>query len=122
MVGLLLGPASDDPAQKNGSGVIDVDLDDAGSQAEYDRMFTDPVTGAPPPLTVAWLSKHGPHNLFKHDHRLDHLKAAFKVGPEGCHGRIPACARAAAQSVCPPSVVDGVERTCCRGVPRENAK
>lgn len=85
------------------SGVIDIECDDA----EADKKFLEIFGGDPPP-TPTFESARGRHRLFKWSAALPHPhKAVFKIGKlEFRTGN----GEKGAQSVAPPSVVDGVPR------------
>jgi len=94
MVGLLLGPAS---------GVVDVEYDSPEGQEEFERLLGDVVT-------PCWASTRSKHSIFLWDDRLLALKS--KVTIDGIEYRLGGSS--AAQSVCPPSLVDGVRREWLR--------
>ncbi len=114
-VGMLFGPASDDPTKPNGSGVIDVECDSPGAQIEYDRLFVEPTT-LTPILTPTWKSKRGLHHLYRWDDRFFALASVVHLNEIeyrfGSHG--------GTQSVCPPTEFDDCRRRWLDGLsPRE---
>jgi hypothetical protein len=94
-VGLLLGPAS---------GVIDIDCDGPQAEASLLRLFD-----GPPPATLSFASRRGRHLLLRYDERFAGLKAAFKPA-EYADLEIRVGGGKGAQTVIPPSVVDGIQR------------
>lgn len=95
-VGLRLGPA------ENG-GLVDFDFDGPTAEAEFQKLFA----GCEVPRGPRWRSNRGWHLLFRFHPRLAAIgKATIKIGDLeirlGC-GK-------GAQTVIPPSVVDGQER------------
>ena len=90
-VGILLGPAS---------GVVDVECDSDAATTRYHELFGEIST-------PSWQSTRGVHHLFQWDERLSGLGS--KVEYEGVKFRLGADEKAA-QSICPPSVVDGIKR------------
>jgi hypothetical protein len=89
-VGLLLGPVS---------GLIDVKCDGDEATAAYTKLLGTN-------LTPSWQSTRGRHYLYQYDERLVGLANA--VHYEGLEFRLGN--GKATQSICPPSVVDGVQR------------
>ena len=88
-VGIVLGPATG----------IDVETDSEEAAQRFAELFQDV-------RTPSWRAKKGAHSLFRYDARLADLPAVvvmfgieFRLG----NGK-------AAQSICPPSIVDGVRR------------
>lgn len=98
-VGIILGRAS---------GIIDIEGDGAGAEESRRKLF-----GGEPPETPAWAAFRGEHDLYAWDERFAGLGAKFTCTAEypGLEFRLGA---EAAQSVCPPSIVDGVRRTWIR--------
>jgi hypothetical protein len=94
-VGLLLGPTS---------GVVDLDCDGPEAEASLLKLFD-----GPPPATLSFASKRGRHLLFRYDPRFAELKNAFK-SPDFPDLEFRLGGSGAAQTVIPPSVVDGVRR------------
>ncbi|HUT09845.1 MAG TPA: bifunctional DNA primase/polymerase [Thermoguttaceae bacterium] len=90
-VGILLGPAS---------GVVDVECDSDAATTSYRELFGDV-------RTPSWQSARGIHHLFQWDERLAGLGS--KVDYQAVEFRLGADEKAT-QSICPPSVVDGVKR------------
>jgi hypothetical protein len=88
-VGILLGPAS---------GVVDVECDSTAATEAFAVVFGTPHT-------PSWRSTRGTHTLFAWDARLVGLPAVVKW--KNIEFRL---GTRAAQSICPPSVVDGVRR------------
>jgi len=90
-VGILLGPES---------GVWDVDCDGPAAEVVYQELFGNVKT-------PCWQARLGKHYLHKWDDRLAGLGAIQKgLGVEcrlGTDGK-------GAQSICPPSICDGVKR------------
>ncbi len=115
VVGLLLGPSSSNPTQKNGSDLYDFECDDPGSQETYDKLFADPVTGEIP-RTATFNGKRGLHYLYRRDPRLAGCLAAFHVGPEAATVECRLGERASAQSICPPSTIGGYTRNWLPGL------
>ena len=93
-IGLILGPKS---------GVLDLEVDGPEGEASRRKLF-----GGEPPVTPRWQSLRGRHDLFKYDNRLAMLGASFKHRDyPGLEFRIGG---ASAQSIIPPSTVDGFRR------------
>ena len=88
-IGLLLGPMS---------GVIDIDCDGPEATELYHKLFGDIKTSS-------WQAKRGNHYLYQYDDRLADLPAKLEI--DGLEYRL---GTAKAQSICPPSTVDGVKR------------
>ncbi|NQU22680.1 MAG: bifunctional DNA primase/polymerase [Candidatus Nealsonbacteria bacterium] len=82
------------------SGVIDVECDSLDATEAYERE----LAGV---LTPCWQSTRGKHYQFLYDDRLADLPAVVKL-PNGLEFRLGN--DKAAQSICPPSTVDGVKR------------
>ncbi|MGA2796118.1 MAG: bifunctional DNA primase/polymerase [Thermoguttaceae bacterium] len=89
-VGLVFGPTS---------GLLDCECDDLGATESFNILFGKI-------LTPHWQSKRGQHHIFLFDSRLAELPnvihycgVEFRLGTNG-----------QTQSVCPPSIVDGVKR------------
>ena len=89
--GILLGPVSD---------VVDIECDSDAATTGYAKRFPDV-------RTPNWQSTRGKHYLFKYDARLANLPAVVKTA-DGLEFRLGN--GKAAQSICPPSTVDGVKR------------
>jgi hypothetical protein len=94
-VGLILGPTS---------GVVDLDCDGPQAEQSLRKLFD-----GEPPATLSFASKRGRHLFFKYDPRFAELPAAFK-SPDYPDLEFRLGGSAAAQSVIPPSTVDGVSR------------
>lgn len=94
-VGLILGPKS---------GVIDLDCDGPRAEESLLKLFD-----GPPPATLSFSSARGRHLLFQYDERFGALTNAFK-SPEYPDLEFRLGGGAAAQTVIPPSSVDGIER------------
>ncbi|HUY88988.1 MAG TPA: bifunctional DNA primase/polymerase [Pirellulales bacterium] len=93
-IGIILGPPS---------GVIDLEVDGEGGEDSLRKLFD-----GEPPEGPSWQSTRGIHRLYLWDDRLAGLGAKFTADEyPGLEFRIGA---EAAQSVCPPSKVDGVKR------------
>jgi len=94
-IGLILGPRS---------GVIDIEIDGEGGEDSLRKLFDGE------PETMSWSSKRGTHYVVKYDERFENLGAKF-VHPDfpGLEFRIGGADKGA-QSVMPPSTVDGVTR------------
>jgi len=82
------------------SGVVDAECDSEAATASFHRLFGDL-------RTPSWRSARGLHHLLRWDDRLAGLGA--KIEYEGIEFRLGADGKAA-QSICPPSIVDGVRR------------
>ncbi len=95
-IGLLLGPLS---------GVVDVECDSEPAAERYKELLGNVQT-------PAWRSKRGTHHLYKWDERLMAVLAVVKI--DGIEYRLGGSA--AAQSICPPSVVEGVKREWLSGL------
>ena len=94
-VGLILGPTS---------GVVDLDCDGPAAEASLRKLFD-----GEPPATLSFASKRGRHLLFRYDPRFAELKNAFKSDDyPDLEFRLGGSA--AAQTVIPPSTVDGIRR------------
>jgi len=91
-VGVLLGPAT---------GIIDVECDGEAATSHYAELFGDIKT-------PCWSSKRGVHHLFRYDVRLAEIDSATKKLPTGLEFRLGNGKQA--QSIIPPSIVDGVRR------------
>ena len=89
------------------SGVVDVEADSAAAEKQRKEL----LAGI---RTPGWNSKRGRHNLFRYDPRFDRLKSVIKLDGEkpgdqaGLEFRLGGSA--SQQSICPDSVVDGVQR------------
>ena len=94
--GTILGPVS---------GLVDIEGDGEGAEESRYDLFD-----GEPPKTLAWQAARGIHCLYPWDDRFAGLGAKFT-----CTARYPGLefriGAEAAQSVCPPSIVDGVRRT-----------
>jgi len=90
-VGVVLGPKS---------GVVDVECDSDAATASYNELFGNIKT-------PSWQSTRGVHHLFQWDERLAGLGS--KLNYREVEFRLGADERAT-QSICPPSVVEGVKR------------
>jgi putative DNA primase/helicase len=87
------------------SGVIDIEIDGDGGEESLRKLFD-----GEPPKTMRWKSKRGTHYIFQFDERFAALGAKFTHSDfPGLEFRIGAGDKAA-QSVCPPSTVDGFKR------------
>jgi putative DNA primase/helicase len=89
--GILLGSES---------GVDDAECDSPEATEAFSRLFGSI-------RTPWWSAKKGDHHLFRHDPRLDALGAMVVL--QGIEFRLGGGGKAA-QSICPPSIVDGVKR------------
>jgi hypothetical protein len=94
-VGLILGPTS---------GVVDLDCDGPRAEDSLRRLF-----GGEPPDTLCFASKRGRHLLFRYDPRFAELEAFFH-SDEYADLEFRLGGSAAAQTVLPPSIVDGIRR------------
>jgi len=90
-VGLVFGPTS---------GLLDVECDGPEATESFNKLFGGEI------LTPHWQAKRGQHHIFQFDSRLSELPnvihycgVEFRLGVDG-----------QTQSICPPSVVDGVKR------------
>lgn len=93
-IGIILGRPSN---------VIDLEIDGEGGEDSLRKLFD-----GEPPETPAWQSARGIHRLYLWDDRFAGLGAKFEHADfPGLEFRI---GDEAAQSVCPPSTVDGVKR------------
>ena len=97
-VGLLLGLKS---------GYIDLECDSPEAEASLQDLVGPTLEHCP-----AWISTRGTHNLFAYDPRLASLPAVVKL--RGIEFRLGN--GKAAQSIIPPSIVDGVQRTWIRSL------
>lgn len=96
---MILGPLS---------GVIDIECDSDDASANLERLIArDLIERAP-----GWKSTRGDHLLFQFDTRLSQLKNVVKLN--GIEFRLGTDGQT--QSVCPPSVVDGVKREWIRNL------
>ena len=90
-VGLILGPRS---------GIIDIEIDGAGGDAELQELFQGDV-----PVAPIWRSARGAHRLFAwHDELTEIGKSSITIS--SLEFRLGADGRAA-QSLLPPSITDG---------------
>ena len=94
-VGLILGPTSS---------VIDLDCDGPRAEESLLRLFD-----GPPPATLSFASRRGRHLFFRYDPRFAELSAAFH-SDEYPDLEFRLGGSKAAQTIIPPSTVDGVRR------------
>jgi hypothetical protein len=94
-VGLILGPTSN---------VVDLDCDGPLAEESLRKLFE-----GDPPATLSFASKRGRHLLFRYDPRFAELQAAFHSDQyPDLEFRLGGSK--AAQTVIPPSIVDGIRR------------
>lgn len=98
-VGILLGPATD---------IIDVECDSPEATENLRKLIGDDLLSRTP----AWSSTRGHHYLFRYDGRM--ASKPNKIMFRGIEFRI-GCGKAT-QSICPPSIVDGVKREWIRSL------